>query len=116
MPELGRIRILGQTKPAGATNTILYQVSTGYMTVISSIIVCNVSGGSDPIRIFISAGTNSVTSNQDEIYFDVVVDAGDSFTITAGITLQEEDTISVWSNGGRCVFSCYGEIMPLVIE
>jgi hypothetical protein len=102
-------KVLGQAKPAAATETTLYTVPTGAgnYAVISSLVINNISGDLTNVRVAIRpAGAtledkhyiingNGVSSYQTQVF-------------TIGITVASTDVITVYDVEGKCSFNLFG--------
>jgi hypothetical protein len=95
---------IGKVMPASWTT--LYTVPSPRSTVISTILITNLTGYSASYRIAISPNTTPTSS--EIIVFDNAVAANDSTTLTLGITMEEAKKMLVISNSPEIVFSVYG--------
>jgi hypothetical protein len=100
-------KVLGQSAPSATTNTTLYTVPAATSAVISTIVVANRSASSVAYRIAIRPSGASL-ANQHYIAFNVAVGAGDSTTLTLGITLAATDLITVYGSTADLSFSVFG--------
>jgi glucose-6-phosphate dehydrogenase assembly protein OpcA len=100
-------KVLGQSAPGATTNTTLYTVPADTSTVVSTIVVANRAGTSATYRIAIRPA-GATLANQHYIAFDVVVGAGDSTTLTLGITLAATDVITVYGSTANLSFNAFG--------
>jgi hypothetical protein len=100
-------KVLGQSAPAATTDTTLYTVPASTETIISTIIVANRVGTSAVYRIAIRPN-GAALANQHYIAFDVAVAAGDSTTLTLGLTLDATDVITVRASTADVSFSVFG--------
>lgn len=101
------VKVLAQTNPSAGILTTFYTVPAVTSTVISSIIVCNISNSSDQFSISIAIGGASDTSQQ-YIYFSTPLDTNDTFIATIGITLAATDQVRVISLNGGLTFNLVG--------
>jgi hypothetical protein len=101
-------KILGQAAPANTSNADLYTVPASTEAVISTLLVTNTTGTDATCRIFARvAGVAAATSNA--IIYDGPVLGNDFQAITAGITLNATDIISVQSGTGNALtFQAFG--------
>ena len=111
MPD--NIKVLGQSKPSGATLTDLYTVPSGsgakaVGTVCSTVAVCNQSAAvSAKFRIAIAvAGAGDDVKQY--IYYDEKVFAGKTFMATVGVTMGQTDVLRVQSDTGTVSFTAFG--------
>lgn len=100
-------KVLGQFAPAATTNTILYTVPAATSAVISTIVVANRSGSVASYRIAIRPA-GATLSNEHYIAYDVTVGAGDSTTLTLGITLAATDVITIYASTANLSFNVFG--------
>jgi hypothetical protein len=100
-------KILGQVSPDLNTDTTLYTVPSSTETVISSLVIANRSGSVASYRI--AARPNGETlANKHYIAYDVTVGAGDSTILTLGLTLDEQDVVTVRASSASLSFSAFG--------
>ena len=100
-------KVLGQFAPAATTNTILYTVPSATSAVISTIVVANRAGTVASYRIAIRPA-GATLSNEHYIAYDVTVGAGDSTTLTLGITLAATDVITIYASTANLSFNVFG--------
>jgi hypothetical protein len=100
-------KVLGQSAPNATTNTNLYTVPADTSAVVSTLVVANRAGSAATYRIAIRPAGATI-ANQHYIAFDVVVGAGDSTTLTLGITLAATDIITVYASTANLSFSAFG--------
>jgi hypothetical protein len=100
-------KVLGQVNPTAATATTLYTVPAGTQTIVSTISVCNLTGGELGFRIAIRpAGETLATKHY--IAYDAKVSGNDTTFITVGATLSAGDVITVYESGADIVFNAFG--------
>lgn len=99
-------KILGQAAPVATTETILYTNSAS-SAIASSLIVCNRGGTQTTFRVSVSR-FGAATSNQDYIYYDLLIAGNDTFIATIGVTLGNSDVVRVYAANGNLSFSLYG--------
>jgi hypothetical protein len=100
-------KVLGQNAPGATTDTNLYTVPANTSAVISTIVVANRATSTSTYRIAIRPNAATL-ANQHYIAFDVTVGAGDSTTLTLGITLGAADIITVRASTANLSFSAFG--------
>ena len=100
-------KVLGQSAPSATTNTNLYTVPSATSAVVSTIVVANRVGTIANYRIAIRPAGATV-ANQHYIAYDVTVGAGDSTTLTLGITLAATDIITVYASTANLSFNAFG--------
>jgi hypothetical protein len=100
-------KVLGQVAPGATTDTTLYTVPSATEAVISTIIVANRATSAATYRIAIRPNAATL-ANQHYIAYDVTVGAGDSTTLTLGLTLDAADVITVRGSTADLSFSAFG--------
>jgi hypothetical protein len=100
-------KVLGQSAPSATTNTDLYTVPSATSAVISTLVVANRSGTAANYRLAIRPA-GATLSNEHYIAYDVTVGAGDSTTLTLGITLAATDVITIYASTANLSFSAFG--------
>ena len=102
------LKVLGQVTPGDTNNTTLYTVPEGAQTTISSIVACNLTGGALTFRVAIRPKGASI-NNKHYIYYGKSVAANDSVFVIIGITLSDDDIVTVQSSSADDVsFSIFG--------
>ena len=101
-------KILGQTVPTAATETLHYTVPSSTSTMIKSINIANTSGTADIYNIaLVTTAANAATSGQFIAYQHSI--AGNStVSIKAGYTLATGNGVRVTSTNGTTTFSTFG--------
>jgi len=100
-------KVLGQSAPSATTATTLYTVPASTETVVSTIIVANRAASAATYRISIRPN-GAALANQHYIAYDVTVGAGDSTTLTLGITLDATDVLEVYASTANLSFNAFG--------
>jgi len=85
-------KILGQVNPTANSLNTVYTVPQSNSAVISTIVVCNLSGNTSTFRIAAVPSGNTISSKH-YINFDTPVPGSDSIAITIGATLSANDSI-----------------------
>lgn len=101
-------KIIAQLLPSSTSLTDLYTVPTGKTATLSSVTVCNNSGSQLTFRISVAiAGV--ADNNKQYLYYDLPIDANDTFIATIGLTLAATDKIRVKTNSANGLsFNCFG--------
>ena len=101
-------KILGQANPSTTSNVDLYTVPSGTATVVSTLVVTNVTATEALAHVFVrSVGISATTSNA--IMYDVTIAANSVATFTLGITMSAGDVITVRSDTANAVcFHAFG--------
>lgn len=100
-------KVLGQSNPAATTLTTLYTVPAATETVVSSIVVANLTSTAATFRIAIRPNGAAI-SNSQYIAYDVTVGASDSTVLTLGLTMDAADVLSVYASTANLAFSAFG--------
>lgn len=101
-------KILGQVAPADTNNADLYTVPTSTESIISSIVVANVTGTDATYSIYVrAAGATAADANK---LVGAAIAAKNSTTaIGIGVTLAATDVITVQSDTGAALtFHAFG--------
>jgi hypothetical protein len=101
------LKVLGQLAPSATTDTDLYTVPEDTQTTVSSIAACNRSGGALTFRVAVRP-KGAAVENKNYIYYGKSVAANDTVFIIIGITLSDDDVISVYASSGDMSFSIFG--------
>jgi hypothetical protein len=100
-------KILGQAIPAANNVTgLLYTVPGGLNTITSSLMICN-QGAGTTFRVSVQIAGAALTGKQ-YLSYDTYVDANLSIPIIIGMTLNENDTVTVSSLSGLVSFNLFG--------
>jgi hypothetical protein len=101
-------KILGQQSPTGTTNVDLYTVPSSTATVISSLVVSNVTASPASFRIFIR-NNGAAASATNTLAQDVVIAGNSIFSATQGLTIDAADVITVRSSVANALtFQVFG--------
>jgi hypothetical protein len=100
-------KILGQSAPAATTNTALYTVPANTQAVVSTFVIANRAATSATYRIA-ARPSGATLANEHYLAYDVTVGAGDSTTLTLGITLAATDVVTVYSSTANLSFNLFG--------
>lgn len=107
-------KVLGQTAPAVATNTDLYQVPGSTQAIVSTISISNTTASQATYRIAIRPAAESLATKH-YIVYDSALAANDSIAITIGATLRNAtgslgtgDVVTVYSNTGGVSVTLFG--------
>lgn len=100
-------KVLGQVAPSATTATTLYTVPAATQTVVSTLIVANRAASAATYRIAIRPDAATL-ANEHYIAYDVTVGAGDSTTLTLGLTIDASDVITIYASTADLTFSLFG--------
>lgn len=100
-------KVLGQSNPAATTATTLYTVPSATSTVVSTIVVANLSTSAATYRISIRPA-GAAQTNAMYLAYDVTIGANDSTALTLGVTLATTDVVTVYGSSANLSFNAYG--------
>jgi glucose-6-phosphate dehydrogenase assembly protein OpcA len=100
-------KVLGQSAPSATSATDLYTVPAATSAVVSTIVVANRTGTEAAYRIAIRPA-GATLANEHYLAYDVAVGAGDSTTLTLGITLAATDVITIYASTADLSFNAFG--------
>jgi len=101
------IKVLGQAAPTTTATTDLYTVPNLNQTTVSSLVVCNRTGGALTFRVSVHVA-GAAASNEQYLYYDKTVAANDSFTAVLGLTLHQSDEVKVNASANGLSFNMFG--------
>ena len=101
-------KILGQSAPANTSNANLITVAASTSTVVSTLVVANVTSGAATCRVFARiAGASAVVGNA--LAYDITVLGNTTTTLTLGITLATTDVLTIQSGTASALtFTAFG--------
>jgi hypothetical protein len=100
-------KVLGQSNPAATTATTLYTVPAATNTVVSTIVIANLTSTAATFRIAIRVA-GATLANSQYIAYDITVGASDSTALTLGVTLNATDIITVYGSTANLTFTAFG--------
>lgn len=101
------IKILGQVNPLATTDTTVYTVPDNTSTVISTIWVVEIAGGTPTFRIAVLPKGAEVES-KNYLHFDKALTERQTLRTGGGITLAQGDEVMVRSSDTNVAFSVFG--------
>lgn len=101
-------KILGTAAPSATTNTNLYTVPSATSAVVSTISVCNRDGANPATYRIATRPAGATIANNHYVTYDVEISAGNTHTLTLGITLATTDVITVYASTANLTFIAYG--------
>jgi len=102
------IKVLGQSNPGAASLTTLYTVPVLTSTACSSIVICNRSAIDTSFRVAIRPAGGAI-SDEMYLYYNVPIAGNDTFVATIGITLAQNDVVSVYATLATLSFNIFGQ-------
>jgi hypothetical protein len=101
-------KVLGQSHPAGTSETDLYTVPAATQAVVSTLLIANTTGATANARVWVRVAGAS-TTNVNAVMYDVPVTSNSVAAFTLGITLGATDVVTVrGSSGGHLTFQLFG--------
>lgn len=100
-------KVLGQVRPASATDADLYTNPAGGQAIISTLAVSNTSAVNDTFRIYVRIdGATAAEGNA--LVYDAPIGANSTVNLTMGTTIDAADAITVYSANGTTTFHAFG--------
>jgi glucose-6-phosphate dehydrogenase assembly protein OpcA len=100
-------KVLGQSNPSATTATTLYTVPSATESVVSTIVIANLTATAATFRIAIRPD-GATLANSQYIAYDITVGASDSTALTLGITINAADVITVYASTANLTFTAFG--------
>lgn len=102
-----RYKVLGQKSPAANTSWDIYTVSGTKDAIINSITVANRDANSATYRIAVRPDGATLTDDM-YIAYDVQINSNATASLNIGITINQNDVITVQSSSGLVSFNVFG--------
>lgn len=99
---------LGQLAPSATSLRDLYTVPTGKEVVDPTFIVCNRGATATTFRISVAAGGEGDSLKQ-YLYYDLAIDANDTFGSSLGTRIKSKDVVRVYAGNGNLTFQLFGK-------
>lgn len=99
-------KILSQDIPVATVVDDLY--ATSLHAIITSLVICNIGNQNSKIRVTIRLSGTGTELQQQNIYNDLIIPAGETFIATVGITMSPTDIITCYSDTGSVAFNLFG--------
>lgn len=100
-------KVLGQAIPALGVLTTLYTVPGATSAVVSTITICNQQNAATTVRLSVALGGAADEAKQ-YLYYELPLQAYDSFSLTQGLTVATTDVIRGYSGNGLVSFNIFG--------
>jgi hypothetical protein len=100
-------KVLGQSYPDAATDTTLYTVPAATSTVVSTV-HCYNSGANNSYFDIAVRPAGAAIENKHYLFKNSQIAAGESLSLTIGITLATTDVITVRSSLATVAFNAFG--------
>jgi len=101
-------KVLGQSNPSATTATTLYTVPSAKSTVISTLVIANLTSTAATYRVAVRPGGETL-ANKHYVAYDITVGASDSTALTLGITLATTDVVTVYASTANIAFTAFGD-------
>jgi hypothetical protein len=101
------IKVLGQSAPSATTTTTLYTVPNLNQTTVSSLVICNRTGGALTYRVSVHV-EDAAASNEQYLYYDKTIAANETFSAVLGLTLNQSDVVKVYASNTGLSFNMFG--------
>lgn len=99
--------VLGQSNPSATTATTLYTVGASLYAVVSTLVICNQGTSAGSFRVAVRPAGAGLSALH-YLYYDLPLDANDTFAATFGITLEATDVVTVYASSANFSFSLFG--------
>src|SRR5512144_2906041 len=99
-------KILGQLNPGATSLTAVYTVPAATQSVVSSIMVCNKGATAATFRVSVAVAGAGDNAKQ-YLYYDLALDAYDTFAATLGVTLGATDVVRGYASSADLVFNVF---------
>lgn len=100
-------KVLGQSNPSATTATTLYTVPSATQTVVSTIVIANLTSSAATFRIAVRPA-GATLANSQYIAYDITVGASDSTALTLGVTMNATDVLTVYASTANLTFTAFG--------
>jgi hypothetical protein len=102
-------KVLGQVADASANNVTLIADQNGE-TIVSTIVIVNREAAANTFRLAVRPGAATL-ADEHYLAYDTSIAANDSITLTLGITLADNDIITVGASDANVSFSAFGTVI-----
>jgi hypothetical protein len=102
-----RYKVLGQKSPAANTSWDIYAVNGTKDAIINCITIANRDTAPSLYRISVRPDAATLTTDM-YLAYDVTVDGNSSIALNLGITLNQNDVITVQASTGNVSFNVFG--------
>jgi glucose-6-phosphate dehydrogenase assembly protein OpcA len=100
-------KVLGQSNPSATTATTLYTVPSATQTVVSTIVIANLTSTAATFRIAVRPA-GATLANSQYIAYDITVGASDSTALTLGVTMNATDVLTIYASTANLTFTAFG--------
>ena len=100
-------KVLGQSKPNAATATTLYTVPASTQTVVSTLVISNLSIDITNVRVSVRPA-GEAQADKHYIIYDQSFAGYQLMAFTLGLTLAATDVVTIYDSTGKCSFNLFG--------
>lgn len=100
-------RVLGQVAASAVTNTTLYTAPLSTQAVVSTVTVCNRATTQATFRIAVRPDGAAI-ADQHYVAFNSIILPNDTVALTIGITLGDQDVLTVYASSASVTFNAFG--------
>lgn len=100
-------KVLAQSKPAANTATTFYTVPSATQTVVSTLVISNLTIDITNVRVAVRPAGQSI-EDKHYIIYDQSIAGYQVMAFTLGITLGATDVITITDSAGKCSFNLFG--------
>lgn len=100
-------KVLGQLNPSASSLTALYTAPPAGTATVSSFVACNQGASSATFRMSVAVAAATDDAKQ-YVYYDLSVNAKDTFAATLGLTLGPGDVVRVYASSNTMSFAVFG--------
>jgi hypothetical protein len=101
-------KVLGQAAPAAATSVALYTAPAATSAIVSTVVICNLATSQTTFRLRVAVAGAAV-ANPQYLFYETVLPAATTVTLTIGLTLAATDVLACQSASGSVAFSAFGQ-------
>jgi len=98
--------IIKQSAPGATTEDDLYTVPGATRATCSSIVVCNRGATDATFRLYVAIAGAAATNAQ-YLYYDLAIQANDTFTATLGFAMATTDVFRVFASNASLSFNLF---------
>jgi len=107
--RLGAICATAATSGLESSGQILYTVPSSTSAIVSTLFICNRGESTYSFRIaHVDNGTIESLSLEDYLYYDIEINANDTFASTCGISMETGDSLVVYGSSTDLNFIAEG--------
>lgn len=101
-------KVLGQSDVPATTDTDVYTVPATKQVVVSTVVVCNRTGGAITYRVAVRPDGAAI-ANQHYLLYDAPIPANSTDTFTIGLTADDGDVLTVYASAVGLSVNVFGD-------